>query len=161
MSLYSFIYDSMNYQIRKKALYDKLNPSHHNGSKHCSQCGYCCWIRPGSLTPEDVPKMAKFLGLTPKELFKKYLVVDYIDHILCLLPIRKSQEDLAGSFVPSNRTYDIDTPCIFHTETGCRIHECKPHQCETMKCWEDNDSEVALKYPRDQLLELGWDAKET
>ena len=144
------------------ALQKKLKPAMYIKETKCLKCSYCCWQRPGSLDISDVENIAKFLKINAGELFKNYLVVDRIggETEYCLLPRRKSQEDIVGKFVPTDRTFDIDTPCVFLDEDKklCSIHEVKPQGCARMECWLKNGETVHVS--QKHLEALGWDGDE-
>jgi Fe-S-cluster containining protein len=130
------------------------------GKTECCHSGHCCWKRPGSLVPADVPALAAFLKLTPKELFRTRLVVDEICGTLMLLPARAHQakEGLTGSMLGWRETYSAASPCIFLTKDNlCAVHEVKPESCRRYRCWEANDiNEEDYRFTPEQLKALGW-----
>jgi len=129
------------------------------GLDHCNQCGTCCWRRPCSLVKKDIPTIAKYLNITEKELFNKYLVVDEITwSSLVILPRRHSQEDLAGKYVPSNRTYDMDTPCVFFDDEKriCAIHNVKPTGGRSYGCYSKNNEHQDYSWDEEDVIKLGW-----
>lgn len=149
------------YDRKRSELIKELDsPSSKNGKKECSGCTMCCWQRPGTLSKEDVPKIAKHLKITEKELFNKYLAVDEIQLKYCLLPIRENQTHISGKFVPVHETYNIDTPCTFLKEKKCSIHEVKPTACKGLHCWEEPNGSGIVEWTHDELMSLGWDGVE-
>ena len=128
-----------------------------NNKKSCQKCGFCCWKRPCSLVKSDVTRIAEYLGITETELFQQYLVVDEIDYNLVVLPRRKEQEDIAGKYVPNDRTYDIYTPCVFlRKDNTCEIHPVKPLGGKEHKCW--TDVKVSdYGWSKQDVEALGWD----
>jgi len=124
----------------------------------CDSCSFCCHARPGNLNKEDVENLAKHFNMTKEEVFKKYLAVDEIRGILCLLPIRINQEHIAGNYMPSINTFDTD-PCIFLKDKKCELHNvAKPIVCRESLCKNEKDNEECIPaWTREDLKELGWD----
>ena len=60
-------------QSKKKELMEGID---NKNQSSCLCCTVCCWVRPCNLAEGDIEKIAEFLKITPKELFKKYLCVD-------------------------------------------------------------------------------------
>lgn len=92
---------------------------------HCERCGNCC--RGDGvviLLPDDVERIAAFLGLKRKEFLAQYTHrVSGIRHP-CLL----DKDDEAIS-------------CIFLEEGGCAVNDVKPHQCATFpSVWSRDDA---------------------
>lgn len=127
------------------------------GKAECCRSGQCCWRRPGELSADDVPRLAARLGLSPPELFARYLVVDDIRDHLSLLPRRAGQE--GGRMLGWRETYDLDTPCVFLGESGdCSVHEDKPAACREFRCWEEAPVPATpLPWAPEALRALGWD----
>jgi Fe-S-cluster containining protein len=147
--------------MRKLLNRSKLFPNAHDkNEKECIKCGFCCWQRPCYLDKEDVKNIANFLNITEEDLFETYLCVDEIKNKLILLPIRHQQKNWAGEYLPSERTFDCDTPCIFNDEKTnlCKIHEVKPVGGRSMFC---NDPKITtaclIEWNKKDLEELGWD----
>lgn len=103
------------------------------------------------------------MNLTPQELFKKYLAVDIFGTDYCLIFIRKHQ--IPGVMIPWRETYSLETPCVFLDEennNACKIHNAKPEECATFKCWDrDKNPAPHYKMSREYLLSLGWDGHES
>ena len=139
----------------------KLQPSRETGKDYCVRCSHCCWQRPGGLNQKDVPIIAKKLKITPEKLFEKYLVVDRLGFTseYILLPRRREQDDIAGSFVPSDRTFDINTPCIFLKNKSCTINDVKPYMCRVCECW--NSDKHTAYWEAAELKKLGWSGSES
>lgn len=134
------------------------NPTAEDQKKsECCRSGVCCWRRPGELNQDDVPKLAAFLGLTPNELFAKYLTVDRYRGDYYLRLIRA--DDTPGTMLSWEGTYNIRTPCVFldTQERKCKVHEAKPSTCAHYKCWVDEEPLPIPVWAVDQLKELGWD----
>jgi Fe-S-cluster containining protein len=127
------------------------------GKQECCRSGVCCWRRPGHLDPADVPRIAAYLGLSEKELFNRYLIVDILHDDLCLLPKRSHQE--GGRMIGWRETFSLESPCVFlDVENGnaCKVHPVKPKGCSEFKCWEEQ-TETSYAFPKDGLMKLGWD----
>ena len=103
--------------------------------KSCQKCGKCCRAHPCALSPEDVRKIASHFRLTSEQLFKKYLVIDYVhrsnERLYYPCPARKG--DKRGTIVSSNWALS-DSPCIFLTSNRCAIEEVKPKGGRTLSC---------------------------
>jgi Fe-S-cluster containining protein len=104
-------------------------------SQPCQKCGKCCETHPCALAPEDFPRIANFLGLTQEELFKKFLVLDYVedfDKRSCYVtPARKNE--LPGRIVEADWTF-AKNPCIFLLNGKCSIEQVKPKGGRDLFC---------------------------
>lgn len=165
MSIASRFIESQNLRDRffsQLQLIEAANPpAEKTGHTECCQSGVCCWRRPGCLAPEDVPKIAEYLGITEEELFKTKLAVDSIEGVTVLLPLRKHQSEHGGQMLPWRETYSIESPCTFFGDDNrCTIHEVKPHDCRAFKCWEHQQWQP-LEFPTDGLKALGWDGRDS
>ncbi len=80
----------------------------------CACCGACCrWKGYVRLTPEEVDRIAAYLGVPPREFIERYTEIT---------PDRRSL---------TLREHGNGT-CVMLGEDGlCRIHEVKPNQCRT------------------------------
>ena len=84
----------------------------------CTQCGNCCTGAPGYVwvTREEIVGLARFLGIPPGDLSRRY--------------VRK-----AGS-----RYSLIEKPngdCIFYSK-GCTVYPARPVQCRSFPFWPEN-----------------------
>jgi len=110
----------------------KTDPWYSQGLQFgCTQCGNCCTGAPGYvwITPEDMRKMAEYLGLAFEEFTRKY--------------VRHFKQ---GYSLIEKPNFD----CIFLERTGgkatCRIYPVRPTQCRTWPFWKENlKSETAWK----------------
>jgi len=114
------------------------------GLKECVRCGLCCLRRPCIPLPSEMKSIADFLGLEVEELAKKYTTVDKTrgaDYFLRW--IKAGQEDIAGEFMPWERTYD-EGYCVFYSEEEkiCRIYPVRPADARMQNCWEELDQEA-------------------
>lgn len=92
--------------------------------KDCGKCGNCCKHTGGFLVPEDVPKIAQFVGLTEADLKQHCLEEVRIFNTKMLRPLT----------IKSGKQYGT---CIFYnTDEGCIIHSIKPLQCRLGTCSE-------------------------
>ena len=93
----------------------------------CQQCGKCCEIHPCALAPDDLSRIANFLGLTEEELFRNFLVLDYVEDSehgsYYVAPARNG--DRAGRIVDAKWTF-AESPCIFLQDRRCSIEQVKP-----------------------------------
>lgn len=103
--------------------------------KPCKQCGKCCEIHPCALATEDLPRIASFLGLSEEELFKQFLVLDYVENSggrSCYVsPARKN--DRPGRLVATDWTF-ADSACIFLRDNKCSIAQVKPKGGREFNC---------------------------
>lgn len=91
----------------------------HNLRFQCQPgCTNCC-TQPGDvyLTPEDVPRIAAYLKLSPQEFQKRHCETTDGELKLIIPP---------------------DKACQFLREGGCTIHEVKPLQCRTFPYWPEH-----------------------
>ena len=93
----------------------------------CEMCQGACKFKPGWFLPEQIAKVAEHLKLTEKELFDKYLGVDFYqrdgEDIFILAPANKSMKP--GAMYP----FDPRGECIFFEDGLCKIHAVKPLEC--------------------------------
>jgi Fe-S-cluster containining protein len=88
----------------------------------CERCGHCCRYGSGFLVDEDIPKIARHLGLTEEELKQN-----------CLEEVEKFHtKRFRPRVVRNGKPYGT---CIFYnTQEGCIIHGIKPFQCKIGNC---------------------------
>jgi Fe-S-cluster containining protein len=135
----------------------RLKPASLIGKTECQKCGHCCWKRPCNVEQDELENIAKYLSISVPELIQKYLVVDDMGKGLTMVPVRHSQKEHAGQFLPARNTWDIDEPCIFHNKQTkqCTIHRVKPKVAAKTACWLTQD--VTPKFfTRQQLESLGF-----
>jgi len=96
----------------------------------CETCKGACRVKPGWMLPNDIPKMASFLGVSEEQLARKHLGVDYW----------MDKNDTKVVFVLAPRTEKIGpgqvypmepcARCLFFTDDErCAVHPAKPHEC--------------------------------
>lgn len=146
-------------QITRKA---SPQPAELAGAATCQRSGVCCWRRPCDLHPgADVPRLAAFLGLSPAELFRDYLVVDTGPDDGFRLSPRRADQD-GGSFLSASETWSLSAPCVFLEPGGCRVHAAKPTGGAQWSCAMPKAEQQALANPawaRADLEALGWDGE--
>lgn len=98
----------------------------------CKKCQGAC-KRPGWFIPGEIEKVAKYLKVSVKELFKTKLAIDWWvgeEDIFVLSPALKGEE--TGEMFP----YDPVGECIFFNSRRCDIHPVKPYECAMWSCKE-------------------------
>lgn len=151
-----------NYVARLREYFEKHPPAWETNSKECNKCGLCCLTRPGGLNKEDVERIAKHLKISVKEFVQDYCVADAIsshelnDGIFILLLRRKHQE--GNTLISWRESHSVKTSCVFFIDGDCKIHEIKPHQCASLRCWEEKEEEGkgSARWTRDELKAVGY-----
>jgi hypothetical protein len=101
----------------------------------CLRCRSCCIAHPCALAPSDLIRIARFLGISSSELFRKYLVLDYVfasgsrHYYVC--PARVGEEP--GTIVASTWTF-ADSPCVFLRDNSCTVEPVKPRAGRAFLC---------------------------
>ncbi len=73
----------------------------------CGQCANCCKVMTPTYNKADIKRISKHVGMTPKEYWKKYLMVD-----------------------ENKDTVHKKTPCHFLDKNNrCTIYEIRPSDC--------------------------------
>lgn len=175
--LFSSFGRRIDYNTKVQKLRTELQVSNDKSNQtKCNQCTYCCWVKPCNVGRSNLEPLAKHFGITPQELFNQYLVVDDAcakSGHYTLTPIRKQWKQYAGEYLPSDATWDIDTPCIFLDEEKkeCKLHSVgvKPSGGKLMNCWEDvtetgNETNYIatdeFSFTKEELKTLvGWDGE--
>ncbi len=85
----------------------------------CRKCGGCCTGEPGYVwvTPPDMEKIARHLGMKLDDFTGKYLRRTGSGHSLRELP---------------------NGNCIFLNQNTCSIYRARPAQCRTWPFWKSN-----------------------
>lgn len=93
----------------------------------CKSCQNACQYKPGWFKPAQIPVLAKNMGITEKELFDKYLGVDWYvgdEPTFALAPATIDMEP--GAEYPGNPR----GTCVFFKGGKCSIHTIgKPIEC--------------------------------
>lgn len=98
-------------------------PWYANGLRfECTQCGRCCKNHGRytfvNLSPRDMERIPKFLGLSRREFLDRFC-------------------HTAPGFHPSLR-FDAEACPFLDAENRCRIYPVRPMQCETWPFWTEN-----------------------
>lgn len=129
----------------------------------CEVCQLSCKRKPGWFKPDEIEQLAKNMKLTTKELFDKYLGVDWwvggldsdLDNIFVLTPSIKGVR--GGAEYPA----DPRGTCIFYNRIGkCEIHTLgKPFECaiyhhdiKDMEYMDDIHKSVAKSWIKHQNM---------
>lgn len=100
----------------------------------CHTCQSACTTRPGWFLPGEIEKVARFLEISPQDLFDKYLVADNtFDDFWILAPAQLHAEP--GHEAP----FEPRGTCIFLKNGKCEIHEVKPYECREYLHSDDRD----------------------
>ncbi len=109
----------------------------------CKRCGKCCTQYPCNLLPQDIPRIAQYLGITDQEVIDQYLIIDYYatqfpEDMYFLVP--KRENDHPNVRFASFGWAFQRISCVFFlpprkVSTACRIHEVKPFGGQHMECW--------------------------
>lgn len=122
----------------------------------CSReaCRSLCQKTPGWFRPREIPRLARYFGLTVREVFEQYLIADIqvsynvyvlvpvknfklVDEPLILNFIDEMRDrnkrmgwdcDRAGTWTSVKYTW-IGAPCIFYNDGRCEIHSVRPFEC--------------------------------
>lgn len=123
----------------------------------CQKCISYCKQRPGWFRPKEIPKLAEFLGVSIKGVFKRYLIADYWlgdndDNIYLLSPVKDFERveepliketisfqkehnkfmgrhcDRAGSYASWGYAF-LPAPCIFLKNDRCTIYKVRSFEC--------------------------------
>ena len=127
-----------------------------SGQKSCQRCGFCCLRQPCVPTPDEFPIIARYLKLTPQELFKKYCVVsEDSQYGFFVMWARGVQDDMLGKYLPSYRTFDVDY-CMFYDRDKrlCRIHEVVPQSAKVTECWKKKQTIFRVSWSVEQIKEI-------
>jgi Fe-S-cluster containining protein len=166
--MFGSLMSSMHFHRKLEALEKKSQYALKVKSDTCQKCSFCCWKAPGGLSKANVEPMAKFLGITPKELFENHLTVHDLGRVtedkFVLIPIRHHQIFEAGRYLSASGSFDIDHPCSFLDvkEGKCVLHgtDAQPIECHTVVCLPITEDGPAEKYWTSAQLEevFGFDA---
>jgi len=133
----------------------KRNGANH-GQKSCQRCGFCCLRQPCVPSSEEFPQIAKYLGISPQELFKQYCVVsEDVNEGFFVMWARGIQSDVVGKYLPPFRTFDVDY-CVFYDKERrlCRIHEVVPQTAKVTKCWQKKQQVCRVSWSVSQIREI-------
>ena len=135
----------------------KHNTADRLGKKECQMCGFCCLRRTCTPSLKEFKEIANFLEILPKELARKYSVVDTDDKgSLHIKWANEAQLDLTGTFLSCHRTYDKGYCIFFNKKTHqCKIYLVRPKTAKTCECWSGHGVETKTpKWSKRSILEL-------
>ena len=119
----------------------KLETIQELGSE-CTRCNSCCRFDSGIVLNEDIPRIAKYLGISSEKLKNEFLVEHDRFNTNCFkFKLEKSNKK-------DNKPFG---QCIMlDEEKGCKIHDVKPLHCRVCsprsKHGEDLSQWFALNY---------------
>ena len=98
----------------------------------CEACTVGCRHGSGFLVEEDIPRIAKFLGITEDVLKKEFL--EEVEKF--------NTKKLRPRVLRKNKQYG---KCIFFDEEiGCKVHEAKPLECKVAMGCEEYGEQLTL-----------------
>lgn len=103
----------------KKRVLQELYQAHNEVFKEvdCLACANCCKTSPPLVTKSDINRIAGFLGLTPREFARRYVM-----------------EDVNGEWSFNS------VPCRFLADDNhCRIYEVRPEACRRYPHTDEED----------------------
>lgn len=102
--------------------------------KDCRKCGNCCSHGTGMLVKEDIPRIARLLGVSEEALKENYL----------------EETEMFNTKAWKPRTIKGSKPygkCVFYDDKEqCTIHVAKPFQCVIMNCRDDAEQAIQWFY---------------
>jgi Fe-S-cluster containining protein len=131
------------------------------GANECQKCGYCCHKRTCIPTPDELKKIAEFLGLSVIDAIKQYFCVDTQRYdYYWVKPLGANRLDRGGQLLDADETFD-EGKCVFLTDDNlCRIHDVKPASAKAQRCWMESggatgwdgwkNGELDELYPREE-----------
>jgi Fe-S-cluster containining protein len=115
----------------------------------CESCSGACGQKPGWFLPGEPEKLAEYLGISLRKLFRKKLSIDFwcnrdaTDVFIVAPATVKSTPGAEYPFDPYGR-------CVFLTDEGdCEVHEAKPFEC---KAYMHGDSKEKIKDRKKQIV---------
>lgn len=109
------------------------NSARLQGLETCIKCGHCCYKRTCVPRPDEMQRIADFLGLTVLGLIQQHMVADERDGHYFWRFANTAQRDILGEFLPANRTFDLGDCIFFHV--GCDIYPVRPEDAVLTTCW--------------------------
>jgi hypothetical protein len=74
----------------------------------CTQCANCCRVTEVGITPRDVEKLSKFIGVSEREFVQQF-----------------TSRDAAGAMILKREEHG----CVFLQGNLCSVYEARPHNC--------------------------------
>ncbi len=115
----------------------------------CADCRAACLNSPGWFLPDQVPRLARHLGLSVAETFRRYLAVGVTampdgSRVHGVMPHKLRDRKKPGS-VWSLRELADPGRCIFFDRGRCTIYPVRPYECARMIHGRENRA-VALRH---------------
>ena len=123
----------------------------------CKECVAGCYHRPGTFSPDQILPVADYLNISVKQLFDKYLCIDWFQRedddrdIFALVPVK------VGATPGEYNTFNPIGTCIFLKDDKCIIHPVKPIECAHAHHDLVDD---AVRKSRDETIVCKWDTDE-
>ena len=127
---------------------------HPDPSRGCIRRGLCCRSNPGWFAPGEVELAAAHLGLSPDELVRSKLVIDWHEvdgqlvHVFAPAKVARDGEPVLPAGARVDALYQaMRGPCIYFDGEGCSIYAARPYECRGYDCTnppEDNPSHLDI-----------------
>lgn len=102
----------------------------------CDHCRAACLNAPGWFVPDQIPRLARHLGLTVEETFRKYLAIGVTQLPNGTQRLGVMPHKLRDGKKPGSRwtLAEIARPgrCIFYDRGKCSIYPVRPYECARM-----------------------------
>lgn len=103
----------------------------------CEDCRAACLNSPGWFVPDQVPRLARHLGLTLEETFRRYLAIGVTRLPDGTLRQGVMPHKLRDGKRPGSRwtLAELAQPgrCVFYDHGKCSIHPVRPYECARMR----------------------------
>ncbi len=121
----------------------------------CDSCRGACEGKPGWFMPDQIKKLADHMQMTEKEVFKKYLAVDWLEEhpnnnyeeVFVIAPALNGE--VPGDMYPGDPRGGCS---LFNDKKLCDIHDAKPIGCSELKCGDE--AEVCIM--RQKNIATAW-----
>lgn len=115
----------------------------------CDRCRAACLNSPGWFTPDQIPRVARHLGLSVSETFRKHLAVSVTampdgTRRYGLMPHKLRDGKKPGSLW-TLRELARPGRCIFYDRGKCTIYPVRPYECARM-IHDRPDAAVRLRH---------------
>lgn len=131
-------------QDRKDEVYLMNNPE--TCECQCDECVNACKSLPGRFTPDQIGKVAEFLGLTSEEYLQRYAIKTNAGREDCdtIRPVSVAEVGVNRAYsqwcdyvtggIFTRPPYHLIGDCIHLKDNLCEIHPVKPRECAELKC---------------------------
>lgn len=97
----------------------------------CKKCAGACQYNPGWFHPDEIKPLADKMGVTEKQLFDKYLRVDFYESLSDDGDVFVLAPSVVGHATGDMAEPDPRGTCVFFDDGKCGIHEQgKPRECQ-------------------------------